>query len=791
MTRHFIAIATALLLLAGCSRALPPTPLVQVPAEPVSFLNDVKPVLDSRCVVCHSCYNAACQLKLGSYEGVDRGGSKDAVYSSDRLTDQAPSRLFFDAKTTEQWRQMGFHSVTENPGQGLANESIMAYFLDAKRRNPVPEGRYHAEATDLTCAADSDEARSFLGKHPGRGMPFGFPPVADADHDTLAIWLEQGAAGPSVIEQARLTMPSAAGAAEIAKWEAFLNRDDPKYAMTARYLYEHFFLAHIRFADSGENVFYRLVRSTLPSSSPVDIIATRRPYDDPGTDRFYYRFVKVHSTIVLKTHMVVDFDDRRLARYRNLFIETEWLETPHVMPYEDRESANPFLIYAQIPPRSRYHFLLDHSEYIIQTFMQGPVCKGQVALNVINDHFWALFLDPDADQAVQNPEFLTEQADNLRLPTERGSDMSLFKAFSNEYRHRYSSFYRAKTQLYMDNAPEGFDIDAIWRGNSADDAPVLTIYRHFDSASVIKGAVGDLPRTLWVIDYSQFERIYYALVAGFDVYGNVSHQANVRRYMDFLRIEGELNFLSFLPQEQRVPILQSWYIGDKAAEDIEDPDIVSARPTRVAFTSNEPKREFVERVISNHILPATGIGFDPVNYHGTDEQTPMPKTFDSQEDILNGFRALNAPGTGFIRHVTSTEVNVLYVRVRGDEGPFRFFSIVINRWHDNVNSLFGEQKRLNPAKDTIDFVPGSVGAYPNYFLVLDRNELPELIDLLQNFDESPKYKAKLDKFGINRMEPEFWPAYDWFQQQLNESDPVRAGLYDLNRYYSEARNDLQ
>ena len=29
------------------------------------------------------------------------------------------------------------------------------------------------------------------------------------------------------------------------------------------------------------------------------------------------------------------------------------------------------------------------------TFIRGPVCKGQVALNVIQDHFWALFLDPD------------------------------------------------------------------------------------------------------------------------------------------------------------------------------------------------------------------------------------------------------------------------------------------------------------------------------------------------------------------------------------------------------------
>ncbi len=790
MTRHFISISAALALLLGCARALPPAPLVKIPAEPVNFLNDVKPVLDSRCVVCHSCYNAACQLKLGSYEGVDRGGSKDAVYSSDRLEDQAPTRLFVDAQTTDQWRQMGFHSVTENPGEGLENQSIMSYFLEAKRRDPVPQGRYHAEASDLTCAKDTSEVRTFLGKHPGRGMPFGFPALADADHDTLMIWLEQGAPGPGPAEQARLTAPSAAGALEIEKWERFLNRDDPKHAMTARYLYEHFFLAHLRFAATGETEFFRLVRSTTPSGAPVNVIATRRPYDDPGVERVYYRFQKIHSTIVLKTHMVVDFDDKRLARYRELFIDPEWLETPTVMPYEDRESANPFLVYAQIPPRARYQFLLDHSEYIIQTFMQGPVCKGQIALNVINDHFWVLFLDPDADQAVRHPQFLIRQADNLRLPTERGSDMSLLKTFSNEYRDRYTNFFRAKNELYDRMAPAGFPLDAIWRGNTADDAPMLTIYRHFDSASVIKGAVGDLPRTLWVIDYSQFERIYYALVAGFDVYGNVSHQANVRRYMDFLRIEGELNFLSFLPPDDRLSMMQSWYIGDDAAEDTEEKGIISTRPTSVVFTSDDPKRELVERVVSNRLLPAAGIGFDPVNYHGDDKPTPMPTTFESHDDIVQGLRALNAPGTGFIRHVTSTDANVLYVRVRGEEGPLRFFSIVINRWHDNVNSLFAEAKRLDPAKDTIDFVPGSVGAYPNYFLVLDKSDLPDLIDLLENFDGSPKYRARLDRFGVNRMDADFWPVYDWFQQQLNESDPVRAGLYDLNRYYPEALTDL-
>ena len=48
----------------------------------VDFWRDVKPVLDSRCVVCHGCYDAPCQLQSTSYEGVTRGANKDPVYDS-------------------------------------------------------------------------------------------------------------------------------------------------------------------------------------------------------------------------------------------------------------------------------------------------------------------------------------------------------------------------------------------------------------------------------------------------------------------------------------------------------------------------------------------------------------------------------------------------------------------------------------------------------------------------------------------------------------------------------------
>ena len=39
--------------------------------------------------------------------------------------------------------------------------------------------------------------------------------------------------------------------------------------------------------------------------------------------------------------------------------------------------------------------------------------------------------------------------------------------------------------------------------------------------------------------------------AGYDVYGNAGHQLNSRLYMDFLRMEGGVHFLVFLPQGAR------------------------------------------------------------------------------------------------------------------------------------------------------------------------------------------------------------------------------------------------
>jgi hypothetical protein len=771
-------------IMTGCAvKALEPV-AVRAPSRQIDYLSEVKPLLDKRCVVCHSCYNSPCQLKLSSYEGVDRGATKKAVYTTLRLKAMDPTRLFTDAQTTEEWRQKGFFSVTESGAPEGLNNSTMIQLLSHKMKNPKSTGEYYPEASDLTCSENGKELGGYLKKHPNRGMPFGFPPLKKEEFEIIAGWLVQGTRGPNAEQQAMLTSPKAPDVVKIKQWEEFLNRPDPKHAMTARYLYEHLFLAHLKF-DTPTGEFYEMVRSKTPSGQPIDLIATVRPYDDPGVERVYYRFRKIHSTIVYKTHMVVELDDSVLERIRELFIKPEWLQEPHLVGYDPVVSASPFVAFEQIPPRSRYQFLLDNAHYVIMTFIRGPVCKGQIALNVIEDHFWVMFLDPDHDLSVRDPGFLKLHADKLKMPIIKGSNFGIFKALSDEYYKAAKDFYRQRQDYYASHNYQGLGYESVWRGNSGKDSPLLTVYRHFDSASVHKGVLGDLPESMWVIDYPLFERIYYALVAGFDVYGNSGHQLAVRLYMDDLRTEGESYFLDFLPEQERREIMQSWYKG----VDLEKIKYYPARmPAKIPFATDEPKREFIEHIVGKHILPETGITFDRVNYIRAGEEYPsLPEKYETDDDYLQAFQAVSKPGTPFFSILNGYDANLAYVRVLKSDGQYGVASIVINRWHDNVTFLIDEKRALNSSKDQADFIKGFIGSYPNYFIDLKQEELPDFFDLLTNFDGSPEHLERFNQYGVNRGDDDFWVMYDWFQERFNREHPVRSGLFDLNRYYYEAR----
>ena len=785
MQLKFFVSLVLLVLFSACSAPIPKPIAVHDSGKEISYLKDVKPILDKRCVTCHSCYNSPCQAKMSSFEGVDRGASKLLVYDALRFRAVDPTRLFIDAKNTNDWRKKDFYSVTQGfESNSTHNDSIMMHLLYDKKKNPDIIGVYSPEKDKLICPRNTKEIGKYIQEKPNHGMPYGLPQLKENEYQTLAEWLHRGAYGPTREEQKALEKPSKSAVVEIVKWENFLNQNDVKHKVTARYLYEHLYLGHIYF-DESKREFFELVRSYTPSGFPIEIIPTVRPFDDPSVKDFYYRLSKVHSTIVHKTHMPIKFDDTVLARYKELFIEPEWMSKPKILDYSIEVKRNPLVAFEQIPAASRYQFLLDNSHYIIMNFIRGPVCRGQMALNVIHDHFWVMFRDPKYDVTVTHPELLRNNAKNLRLPI-GNINRTLFKAFSNDAIDSYIDYYDDKSLLIEREFPQGFPIESIWKGNRPADAPLLTVYRHFDSASVHKGVLGEKPRTMWVIDFAQFEKIYYTLVAGYDVFGNLSHQTRVRRYADLLRAEGEVNFIEYMPINKRLELIISWYTQDTKSVKHFSKMKLFTLPTSIEYNSGHPMDEFIEKVVEDHILKSTGIHFDALNYIRPEDPLPvMPKEFHNYADYIEGARSITQPGSGFIKYMTDEEANNIYVRIKMPDGTFKVNYLVINRWHDNVNSLFNGEEVLNSNKDSMDILSRQVGSYPNAFAVIDLEDLADFLDLMKYMTNEDIGGPRLKKYFISRSDERFWKIFDWFQNHVNEENYIKGGLLDLNRYARE------
>src|SRR5690606_9202745 len=210
----------------------------------------------------------------------------------------------------------------------------------------------------------------------------------------------------------------------VTKLEQWLNADNLNMQLSARYIYEHLFTSHLYFSalhtEHQTPQFYNLVRSTTPPGQPVEVIASRRPFDDPGVKRVYYRLQPVLSTLVNKTHQPYDINADLLAKWQQWFVDADY-SVSELPGYQPEIAANPLTAFVQLPVNTRYRFMLERAENTIMGYIKGPVCRGQVALNVINDQCWVSFVKPEMATAADVDTFYLSQQNNLRMPAEKDS----------------------------------------------------------------------------------------------------------------------------------------------------------------------------------------------------------------------------------------------------------------------------------------------------------------------------------------------------------------------------------
>ncbi|MDU0356184.1 fatty acid cis/trans isomerase [Paraglaciecola aquimarina] len=737
----------------------------------IFYEKDVEPIIASRCVVCHACYDAPCQLKMSSPEGIDRGANKEKVYHGDRILAATPNRLFIDALDTKSWRQRDFYPVlNERTQDAEANTqaSVLAKMLTQKQQYPQPKSKLLDERFDVsidrsqTCPT-MEEYPGYVKSQPFAGMPYALPELTQQEHNTLMRWIESGAFMPAPRPIAQNIQNA------VNNLEVFLNADNLKMQLSARYIYEHLFSSHLYFSEltdvDTQPQFFNLVRSKTPMGQDIEVIPSRRPFDPPKVDRVYYRLQPVTSTIVTKAHQPYAIHKALTDKWQKWFVDAEY-SVSQLPSYDPVIAANPLTAFTQLPVNARYRFMLERAQNTIMGYIKGPVCRGQVALNVINDRFWVYFIKPEVAASSKVNAFYESQKGNLRLPAEKQS--TALAVTWLEYAARQGDYMRARHKFMGQTLEDGqhFTADDIWDGDGENDNATLTIFRHFDNATVIKGLVGKPPKTAWVIDYALLERIHYLLVAGFDVYGNYGHQLMTRLYMDFLRMEGESNFLAFMPAESRRQERASWY--QKASPELTsfvEGDISPFdQPSGLTFKTSAHKKELFE-IFAKRVEKV-----QPTKFNVQDSKlSPNSQALIQQLNNIKGFSAAILP-----------ELSMILVEPQ-DSGQAEIFTLVRNSAHFNVNSLFNEGDNRDPKNDTVTLVHGLLGSYPDAFWRVKESDLAKLVVKAQQIKTEQDYTAFMDLFAVRRTTEDFWAFSDKLNQLFMQQNPIEGGWLDYNR----------
>lgn len=729
----------------------------------------VRPILERRCAVCHGCYDAPCQMKMTAWEGIARGATPLNVYGN-RLKEAQPTRLFEDALKASDWRQMGFHPVlNENPNISALDGSVLAQILLLKQKNPLPEvavlpdNQFDFSLDRPQQCSKIENFSEFSKKNPLWGMPFGLHGLAQPETDLILRWIEQG-----LPRQADAAL-SPALTQQIATWERWLNADSPKAQLVARYIYEHLFLAHLYFGDDGN--YFKLVRSRTPVGQAVDLIASRRPFDDPGVSRPYYRIVPLEETVLSKTHMPYRLDADKLSKWDQWFVKTPFA-VDSLPGYAPELASNPFITFAAIPTPSRYRFMLEEAQFTVMGFIKGPVCRGQLAVDVINDHFWVYFMNPDLLDSSEDAQFLADNSKNLNLPSTLGSDAPLVGNWKNYAKGQLE--YLAAKRLYSDGRSENQknpDAALLWDGREAKGAgnqnAALTIFRNFDNASVEKGLIGAQPQTAWIIGYPLLERFHYLLVAGYDVFGSLGHQLRSRLYMDFLRIEGEQNFLSLLPDEAGTAVSQRWYRNapKSTLEYVAASRLNLAPAFKPKITGETPELAYAEllKILSQQVSAVNN------SSHHLDNVKAVTLRL-----ALQNLQSVRGSSLQWLPQVT-------LIKVIPDQGTPVWLTLLNNTAYTSVAQIFFADKRRLPEEDSLTLTYGVVGSYPNAYWSVRESQLPDLTQQLGALKDAASYSALLSQFGVRRTHPGFWDLNDESNQAMKNQQGHYFGLLDLNR----------
>ena len=342
----------------------------------------------------------------------------------------------------------------------------------------------------------------------------------------------------------------------------------------------------------------------------------------------------------------------------------------------------------------------------------------------------------------QGDEMLAETFAELHKNGARAEE--LLKALHHFLRtthanRQYQKAFELQLRLLLQKqGRKALSLDDLWKGDGDPNYPGndnpnawLNITRHERSASVQFGPEGGFPQSIWVMSYSNFERLYYNLVAEYMAWGSTTHKMATWRHMSYVRLEGEDLAISLLPVNQREEV-REWFtrglggIKNKlffplwSTVAMQSPKIPTwkkllrmsdlparpdAQPELRGRTATETVHNYVAKLLSDYpAVAAKGLIHDEM-------VSPEQRAWEARLTALQN-RSAAAQGETFAQFLP----NITYLRVEGPEKKYWVYTILADRGYKSHNLMLLENPNRDPQYDTLAVYRGFVGAYPEVFL---------------------------------------------------------------------------
>lgn len=753
------------------------------------YRDKIQPILASRCVSCHSCNSAPCQLNLSSYKGLVRGMSKDNPHSTSlrRSFSEVHRARLEDSFTEEQWRDLGFYPVLPETRDAIKDSIFYLALQNDEEGSPdelEKEDNLSLILDELyVCPVNAKEYKAFRSKYAFAHMPLTCDKIPNQEHKLLMQWLEEGTPGPQKEGLNILTRPTHTSQSQgelaliektVRDFEDYLNPPSMRRRAVARYLYEHFYAVNFHFkVNPGE--FYRIVRSRTPAPEPIDLIVTEFITDHPGEEYFYYRMQKVDQVIEMKRHIPMEISEDVFREWDSLFFSSDlkweyselWNEYPN----------NPFEWFVAIPVLARARFVEKYAKTMMQVVARGAICHGSDSSYVSPDYAWFLIFKPESDPTVRIPDLGMKYSNGSSYYSEFYShprDIANQLVFPPHYPWKAEAYNRNFLSSLDYIHPNGIGLEDI------SDKEMFYSLRHETSLEFYSMRDTSAPgyteyKILW--SYADYEHFYYRTSVHYKYYGSVAHKFEAFYTVIQRRSLGEYSFALLNPNYELRTQLLNWYTSSKGKKlyRLHKNLLRYDSPDRKSKESNQSFALITQKLLdkfATYQRHENLVHFHTTTHPGLDVE--LKDKIENEKALEAALRTLTGKRGTFARFVP----NIVHVRWKGRT----LYTFFVHRGHINDKVIGKEKASLDPAYDQMSVAKGLVGGFTYMFFDINSSNAKDFIENLSRMKSKKDWNAMVNTYGIQRDSAQFYNFLDWMHAWISLHLKDEGGLLDI-RYY--------